>query len=65
MNIGKRENWKAWWGGFGGFGIGMQDLLNSFVDEVSRVPTELEGFSNVFSFFINMLGVKDSNCFGR
>ena len=42
----------------------MQDLLKSFVNEVSRVPIGHEGFSKVSYFLIEMLGVRDSNCFG-
>ena len=49
MNIGKRENRKGLWGGFEMFGIGMQDLLKSFVNEVSRVEIVQEGFSNALS----------------
>ena len=56
MNIGKRENLKGWWGGFGGFGLGMQDLLKCFVNEVSRVPIGHEGFSKARAFLIKMLG---------
>ena len=42
----------------------MQDLLKSFVNEVSRVPIGHEGFSKVHSFLTKMLGVRYSNCFG-
>ena len=51
-------------GSFWGFGLGMQDLLKSFVNEVSRVPIGHEGFSKVHSFLIKMLGVRDLNYSG-
>ena len=42
----------------------MQDLLKSFVNEVSRVPIGHEVFSKVCYFLMNMLGVRYSNCYG-
>ena len=62
MNIGKIQKLKGWWGGFGGFGLGIQGFLKFFVNEVSRVPIGHEGFSKVCSFFIKMLRVRDFNC---